>query len=383
VAVAVESAGKKQAVARAEQPPPVNATEALDRLQGVMLGVALPLRLARLLDRREGSERREPPRLAARIGAVLALASTPVVLDLVLIAAGAGAPYPVIAWSGMYVAFAIYLVVASGYIYDRLRKLGPWIDRLLATREAREAVAKWIAKASIPRAQVWLCGVGAVASVVLLGFVDHASAPRISLSAAWLLAALVAMFFAIDAVSWVIRFALLVIRLQREDVLVVHEASPLQTPAVRELRDFAATLAAVTGAGLFFFATPLAWAIIYVRHMAGADVTVLRGWSIAACGLSAGIALFAAVAPQFSLALLVGRQRDRILDQIDATIPRGDPVKLVNPEMAKRLALFDAVAATRTSTIGVTSGAKWALGLLAPVVPFITSHLAENIGLPF
>jgi hypothetical protein len=173
------------------------------------------------------------------------------------------------------------------------------------------------------------------------------------------------------------------VRLQREQVLVVHEASPLNTPAVRELRDFAATLAAVTGAGLFFFATPLAWAIIYVRHMHGADVTVLRGWSIAACALSASIALFAAVAPQFSLALLVGRQRDRILDQIDATIPRGDPVKLVNPEMAKRLALFDSVAATRTSTIGVTSVAKWALGLLAPVIPFITSHLAENIGLPF
>jgi hypothetical protein len=43
--------------------------------------------------------------------------------------------------------------------------------------------------------------------------------------------------------------------------------------------------------------------------------------------------------------------------------------------------LFDAITATRTSTIGVTAVAKWALGLLAPLLPFVLSWIGSRIGL--
>jgi hypothetical protein len=35
---------------------------------------------------------------------------------------------------------------------------------------------------------------------------------------------------------------------------------------VRELREFSATLAAVTGIGLLFFAIPVTWALAYVYN---------------------------------------------------------------------------------------------------------------------
>jgi hypothetical protein len=230
--------------------------------------------------------------------------------------------------------------------------------------------------------QLWGCAVLAGGIAAVVGLAVHASKSDLPLRAGWLFAIALAMFFAIDAVSWVVRFALLVSRLARERVLAMHTAAPVQTPAVRELRDFSATLAAVTGLGLFFFSAPLIWLIVHVRGE-GVDVGALRAWATAGFAVSAGIALYAAVAPQLYLALLVGRQRDRILDEIDERIPKGDHSRLFHDDVAKHRALFDSVAATRTSTIGVTSVAKWALGLLAPVLPFAIAQLGNVAGLSF
>jgi hypothetical protein len=154
----------------------------------------------------------------------------------------------------------------------------------------------------------------------------------------------------------------------------------VQTPAVRELRDFSATLAAITGVGLFFFATPLLWLIIYV-HGHGVDIVPLRTWSLVGFGVCGAISLYAAIAPQVSLALLVGSQRDRILDEIDRDIPKGGYSALLRNGVAEQRKLFDAIAATRTSTISVTAVGKWALGLIAPALPFVVSWIGSSIGL--
>jgi hypothetical protein len=188
------------------------------------------------------------------------------------------------------------------------------------------------------------------------------------------------MFFAFDAASWVVRFDRLLARVGRMGTLAVYDSAPVQTPAVRELRDFSATLAMITGGGLFLFSAPLLALIIFVDGH-GVDTAQLRGWTIVAFGLCGSIALYAAVAPQIHLALLVGAQRDRILDHIDASIPKEDYKQLLCPEIVKQRELFNSIAATRTSTIGVTSVLKWALGLLAPALPFVGSWLWSSIGL--
>jgi hypothetical protein len=187
-------------------------------------------------------------------------------------------------------------------------------------------------------------------------------------------------------VTWVVRYGLLTWQIGRRSPLAVHTAVPVQTPAIRELRDFSATLAAITGVGLFFFSAPLLWLLVYVEGH-GVDVTHLRTWSLVGFGISAAISLYAAVVPQVTLAWLVGQQRDRILDEIDVAISKyGSGYEHLleadeNKEVLELRKLFDAITATRTSTIGVTAVAKWALGLLAPLLPFVLSWIGSRVGL--
>jgi hypothetical protein len=308
------------------------------------------------------------------------IAITPLLVDTGARLIGYGAPWPEIAWVVLYVMFTAYLMLASRYVLRRLIELGPRIDELLDSPTASTAVAAWVRRYANRRLQIAGCLLGAAGVATVLGLVVEGGSSDPPVRAGWLVGVFVAMFFACDAVSWVVRYGRLVARVGNEAVLAVHTGAPVQTPAVRELRDFSATLAAITGVGLFFFSAPLLWLIVYVEGH-GVDVAVLRTWSLVAFGVSAAISLYAAVAPQLSLALLVGAQRDRILDAIDRSIPKGDHTLLLEDEVAAQRQLFDAIAATRTSTIGVTAVAKWALGLLAPALPFVLSWLESSIGL--
>jgi hypothetical protein len=342
----------------AEDTPSTAVTEALKGLSDVMLSVSVPARVSRL-------------------AAVFVLA---LLIGDALRPGSSGAPWPEAAWVAIYIVFAAYLIRASTYVAKRLVDLGPRIDGLLDSHARSEATAEWIRRTTPGLPQVVGCGVlaGGVAAAVGLVVGGSTSSPPVRLG--WLLGVFLAMFFAFDAVSWVVRFVLLVARVSREKKLAMHDPAPVQTPAVRELRDFSATLAAITGVGLFFFSAPLLWLIIYVQGH-GVDVAPLRTWSLVAFGMCASIALYAAIAPQVYLALLVGSQRDRILDEIDLTIPKDDHTRLLDPDVVQQRALFDSIAATRTSTIGVTSVMKWALGIVAPALPFVVSWIESSIGL--
>jgi hypothetical protein len=346
-----------------------------------MLAVAIPAGLGTRLERL-----RVPKRLAPVLAAAL-IAFAPLAVEAVLRAAQiGGSPYPEWVWVAIYAGFAAYLIAASTYVADRLRTVGPWIDKLLNSPEESEALAKWVRKSAPRGVQYAGCALLAVGIATVVEVAVHQSKSDLPARLPWLLGVAVAMFFAIDAVSWVVRFTWLLARLRRPEELAVQTAVPVLTPAIRVLRDFSATLAAVTGVGLCFFSVPLLWLIVHVRAE-GVDGGAVRTWSLVGLVVCAGISLYAAAAPQLYLALVVGRQRDRILDAIDGCIPKGDHEQLFEAEteadLAKQRALFDAIAATRTSTIGVTSVVKWALGLLAPVLPFAASQIAKGIGLSF
>jgi hypothetical protein len=280
----------------------------------------------------------------------------------------------------VYVAFAAYLMLTSRYVSRRLIALGPWIDGLLDSRTASRDVAGWIRTVSPRRPQIAGCLAAALGAAVAVGVVVSDSSSDFPVRAGWLASVFVAMFFATDAVSWVVRYGLLISQIGRRSPLAVHTGAPVQTPAVRELRDFSATLAAITGIGLVFFSAPLLWLLMYMDSH-GVDITHLRTWSVAAFGVSAAISLYAAIAPQLSLAWLVGNQRDRILNEIDAAIPKGGYEHLQKDDVIKKRELFDALAATRTSSIGVTAVAKWALGVLAPALPFVVAWLGSSLKL--
>jgi hypothetical protein len=362
---------------------PQTATQALEALSAHMLSVWIPARLAKGIQRLGAGER------LARALAVATIVLLPLAINLVLWATGNGAPFPQWAWAALYAAFAAHLLLSSAYVFNKLRDLGPRIDALLPTPERRHEIGAWIGKVSSRGRQLVICSFAAAGSMVLTAVVHDASHSGLSLSLVWLVALGLTTFFASDAVCWVLAFIALVWKLKEVDPLSVSVAAPLHTPAIRELRDFGATLAAVTGIGLFWFAAPLVWAVAYVHSIyqregsnQAVNFDVLQIASVVAMSAVACIALFAAIAPQLFLSQLVGRQRDRILDELDEDITKdGGPAGLLDPEVAKRVALFNAITATRTSTVGVTSTAKWVLALVTPTIPFVIAALGEGLAL--
>jgi hypothetical protein len=323
-------------------------------------------------------------RCVGGLPAIAAIAATPLLVELFDVILGYHVPAAEIGWELIYVVFAAYLMLTSRYVSNRLIALGPLIDGLLDSPKASHDVGSWIRRVSPLWLQIPVCLVSAAGAAVVVGLVVGGSSSDPPVRAAWIWSVFVAMFFATDAVTWVVRYGLLIWQIGRRSPLAVHTAVPVQTPAIRELRDFSATLAAITGVGLFFFSAPLLWLLVYVEGH-GVDITPLRTWSLVGFGICAAISLYAAAVPQVALAWMVGQQRDRILDDIDAAISKEGYEHLLDPEKNGKVVelrkLFDAITATRTSTIGVTAVAKWALGLLAPLLPFVLSWIGSRVGL--
>jgi hypothetical protein len=154
------------------------------------------------------------------------IAMSPLLLYVAALPLDGGAPWPEIGFVLAYAVFATYLILASRYVWRRLVALGPWIDDLLDSRTASEDVAGWVRRVSPLWPQIVGCVALAAGAAVTVGVVVAGSTPKPPVQAAWLFGVFVAMFFAADAVSWVVRYGLLVARVGKKTPLAVHTAVP-------------------------------------------------------------------------------------------------------------------------------------------------------------
>lgn len=352
---------------------PATLVQALTRIKPSVLSVSLVEWLATRFDARPN----QAPSLRARLLTIAIVAGSALLLDSVLRAFDRGSHYPTIAWLGVYAAFAAYLMISSSVIWAKLFQIAPSLDSLLGSPDSRRDVAAWIEKVSSRRLQLSLSILAATVSAVAMGLVDH-HYTSLRISWAWYFATWLTIFFAFDAVSWAFRVVLLTRRLGRQRHLTVSTFAPVQTPAIRDLRSLAASVAVVTGLGLFFFVTPFAWAVAYVlgHHESAATLRLL---SIPPVALTALTAVTVVFAPQFFIAAFVGRERDALLDRLDEEISK-DPDALLDPPMERRVALFNSIAATRTTVFDTSALLKRATGLLAPLIPIVVALLANILG---
>ncbi len=352
------------ALAIADLEPAVYSVWLVDRLAGYLGGA-----------RRWGSDAH------ARWIATMTIGVLPPIVEGVQLALGKGSSYPVTAWLAVYAAFAMYLMVVSRMILTQLGAVARSIDTLLDRQDSRERVAAWIRQRWLSSRwlQLAFCTIVASMGTGGMGNADH-DYPSLHITVAWYFSTWLTVFLATDAVSWVLRLILLTARLRREENLAVSTFAPTQTPAIRELRDFAATAAGVTGVGMFFFATPLVWAVAYLLPSYHNAIR-LRTESSVPFAISLAIAIAAVLAPQYFIATIVKRERNLRLKELDLLIPKGSIAHLLDPEVEKRIALFNSLAATGTFSVSFSAFTKQAAGLLAPLPPLLFPLLVTAVDL--
>ncbi len=372
----MEGGSGRGAVGRHEQGAAPVVEQALHALMPAILSVWVVDTLASVLTGHGAGQSR--PHRRSRFACLVAIAGLPLLVELVLRTVTSGSTYPVVAWLAVYAVFAAYLMISSSFIWTRLIGVAPSIEDLLDGPARRADVASWIEKKSKRLPQVVICLVVASVSAVAMGLSDHRY-PSLRISVAWYFSTWLTLFIATDAVSWVLRFIALTARLRREEHLIVSTFAPVRTPAVQDLRDFAATVASVTGVGLFFFVAPLVWAVAYVlaNHESAASLRLL---SIAPAAGTSLIAIAAVFAPQFFIASFVGRERDGLLQKLDGLIPKRDPLALLDHEIEQRVALFNSIAATGTTSTSMSALTRRSAGLLVPLAPLLFTFLATVLG---
>jgi hypothetical protein len=66
--------------------------------------------------------------------------------------------------------------------------------------------------------------------------------------------------------------------------------------------------------------------------------------------VSAAVVIYVTFVPQYWLSEIVGKQRDRILDELSAELPEAGPANLLSDDTQKVISLYDRIANTSTDT---------------------------------
>jgi hypothetical protein len=182
--------------------------------------------------------------------------------------------------------------------------------------------------------------VGALAGVIGTAFADYFG---VHFEPAYYVAIALAGFFGADVVHWLLRAPWLLRRLYRYPKLCVNPLAPVDTPAVRELSALLTWTSVEAAGGVLLFAAPLLWIVL----TAGGDQQLALGLLCVGPGLVAlGTLAYVTYMPEWWLSKIVGREQNRILNELVIGTPPEDLV----PELDGKIALYEKIAASASRT---------------------------------
>jgi hypothetical protein len=302
-----------------------------------------------------------------------ALASVPFLLDLLLRLFGEGSSWKGLVWNAMGAFLSAALLLGALWGWPQVRALAAPIESLFAL-SGDDLVAERVAylggvrrRLPVGRLHYLLC---AAVALVGAGVAAYGSTqiPRHTTGPAYFLAVGVLGALGTDAVVWMLRTPLILVRpLAGVAKLRVVMHAPATTPAIRKMGDLATQTAVRCGIGFFLFGLPALWAVFSAKH-GGHHISHearLALLGVVPLAVTAAVASYVLFVPQLWLSRIVTRQRDRIVEEVGARLPSDDPLSLLESGNKAKADLYDRLASSEAESKTV----RKVVALLAVVLP--------------
>ena len=314
------------------------------------------------------------------------VAAIPLLLDLILRPFGAGSAWRAFAWMVAGAVLNVALLGSSTWGWRRVQRLGKPIDRMLPCEKRAAYAASVAQKLHLGPGHYLLCVGGAAVGAVGSYFASKHLPPDTFGPAYYLGIALLG-FLAADTLRWLVRAPLILLRpLTRVTPLRVVMHAPAMTPAIREMGDLAAETAIRAAFGFFLFGLPLVWAALSAKHSPHGHHPSHAEWigilSLAPLAISAATVAYVTFVPQRWLSTIIQTERNRVLDELAATLPEQGADKLLTDVPTRTMALYNEVATATTATAEGRVIFRRALVFVGALLPQLYTLAIKLLHLP-
>jgi hypothetical protein len=300
----------------------------------------------------------------------------PPFINLLLLPIGCHCQGPAFFWLIHYVTLNFLLCVFPRSSYMRLIQLARDLDEMLGTPGNRALLISWTNWWMRLRPQIILSIVGGISGMVAAGTAEYFLAGKLPLCFAAYVSVFLTSALGINTLYWLWAAPFLVYRLHLFPSLHVTWNSPINTPAIRNISRLMGTSAIRASVGLLLFMSPMAWGYVFLQHDDYLLYITIIGLSV-----SLGTVLFVTVFPQYWLATIAYREKQRILNELAVTIEKNrlDAHSQADwSTLEAKIGIYQAIAGTSTFPIEAETAAKYVLALITTVLPFIAQFLALN-----
>jgi hypothetical protein len=308
---------------------------------------------------------RARPRLA-----LAALGCVPLAVLAVAAALGQTLELFAVGWIAWYVPITVVTIATTHWILRAVADIGPDVDDLVIERDEDAAVAEWLDRLDRPRRQLLIC-------LFILAFTTVGEYLRyhshdVDPGPAFYVVSGITLFWVCDGTIWLLALPLFVHRVLRVPRLRLVPHAPVSTPGIRRLSQLFLTIAVLVALVFFLLATREAWSILLeLKHDKLTARMVAAG--VGPFVIAMLVSVHVMYLPQRWLGQIADRHRDRMLDKIAATLPSEDPLALLDADVAKRRALYDAIADEQTRTVGTRTLSRLALLVAGALSPYVAS----------
>jgi hypothetical protein len=303
--------------------------------------------------------------------ALAALSCVPLAVLAVAAALGQSLEPFAVGWIVWYVPITLVAIAAPRWILRAVAEMGPDVDDLVVERADTAAVAGWLDRLARPRRQLLIC-LFILAFTTVGEYLRYHRHDAVDPGPAFYVVSGITMFWLCDGTIWLLALPLFVRRLLRVPRLRLVPHAPVSTPGIRRLSQLFLTIAVLLALAWFLLAVREGWSIVLeVEHHeldAGVVVAGVGPFVIALL-----VSVYVMYLPQRWLGQIADRHRDRMLDEIAVTLPSEDPLALLDEDVAKRRALYDAIAGVQTRTVGTRTLSRLALLVIGALSPYVAS----------
>ena len=295
---------------------------------------------------------------------LLLLSFLPLAIDVCLRLVHQGSSWRGFAWMVIAATLLSLLLVTAPWAWQRIGQLAGPLDRMLEGRDSQAEAngcshdaVRYLGgvtdRLRLRRSHYFVCLV--VALGALAGtYVASRQLPHGTFGPVFYAYAAVLGGLGADSLRWMLRLPLILLQpLTRVPRLRVVMHSPATTPAIREMAQLAAETAARASLGLFIVGLWLLWEVFSGKPYHGSGLSYVERLALVDLGpliVSAAVVIYVTFVPQYWLSEIVGKQRDRILDELCAELPEAGPANLLSDDTQKVISLYDRIANTSTDT---------------------------------